>query len=249
MLTKIEAISSCPNCGSNQPIGYNFCGKCGQPNFVIEKEKDEESRRNIKYLLAYIISLIIMLIAGGFTEDSLFTATILTVAYAFFDLAFASIQPRVWNLLLPKLIHFKPLIAIIIIAIVSGFVVSFLMDNLNYALFGETYSLILPFMESNNPLLFGIIIIGVFPAFFEELAFRGFVYNNLDKIAGKKSAMWGSTFLFGLVHFSLLSLIWIIPFGLMLAYFRNKYSTLLYGIVGHFTHNTTSVLIEYYRII
>jgi uncharacterized protein len=93
-----------------------------------------------------------------------------------------------------------------------------------------------------------MIFVAVFPALFEELAFRGFVYNSINNLVGSKSAIWGSAFLFALVHFSLLSLVWLLPFGLLLAYFRNKYSSLLYGIIGHFTHNALVILIEYYQI-
>jgi membrane protease YdiL (CAAX protease family) len=162
------------------------------------------------------------------------------------DLIFAAFQPQVYKLFNVLKIRLLPLIGIISICIVSGFAVSYCMEWLNIVLSDEV-TLYLPiYLHLDHPLIYAIIFTAAFPAIFEEIAFRGFVYDNFKAIGGVRSAIWGSSFLFALVHFSLLSLVWIMPFGLLLAYFRTKYSSLLYGMVGHFVHNTTVVLIEYY---
>ncbi|MGB3589832.1 MAG: type II CAAX endopeptidase family protein [Tunicatimonas sp.] len=211
-------------------------------------KNNQKYRRNLKYLSVYTILSIILLLVAAFTEDSLEILVIWTVAFAIIDLVFAYLQPTVWTLFFSK-IEFKPLMLIVIIGVTTGFLVSLSMDSLNLVLFEESYTSLPLFEDAANPLLLNLVITAMCPAIFEELSFRGFVFTNLDQIAGRKSAVWGSAFLFGLVHFSLLSLVWLIPFGLLLAYFRNRYSTLVYGVVGHFTHNATTILLEYYGLL
>ncbi len=121
------------------------------------------------------------------------------------------------------------------------------MNQLNLYLYGYSDGLMEYFNHLEYPLIMAIIIMAFAPAFFEELAFRGFIFNHIEALGGKNAAIYGSAFIFGLVHFSLLSLIWIIPFGIILAYFRSKYNTILIGMVGHFIHNTLVTLIDYYQ--
>ena len=240
----------CHYCQAEQVAGYNFCSGCGRRNSSIVKTKSREEGAfnwNLKYLAIYSFLSILLLLINTLTEDTLEVLLFSTFFFAFMDVVFASIQPAAWSLFKVNIKKIVPLLTIVPICIVSGVVITYSTDHLNLLLFEEAYSTIYLFYELEHPLLYAIIVMAVFPAVFEELAFRGFVFNSLKAIGGKRSAIWGSAFLFGLVHLSLLSIVWIIPFGLLLAYYRNKHSTIVYGIIGHFTHNTTVVLLEYYE--
>jgi membrane protease YdiL (CAAX protease family) len=70
------------------------------------------------------------------------------------------------------------------------------------------------------------------------------VFNELSKITGIKSTIIISAILFTMLHLSLLSIFWIFPIGLIFGYFRAKYNTLWYGIIGHLIYNSCIVLIE-----
>jgi membrane protease YdiL (CAAX protease family) len=244
-----SAIVICSYCGSEEPEAFKFCTHCGKRNAAItqlEAKKDGWFRKNLNALLVYSIFSIILLLFAAFTEETFETVVIWSLGFALVDLIFAAFQPQVYKLFNVLKIRLLPLIGIISICIVSGFAVSYCMEWLNIVLSDEV-TLYLPiYLHLDHPLIYAIIFTAAFPAIFEEIAFRGFVYDNFKAIGGVRSAIWGSSFLFALVHFSLLSLVWIMPFGLLLAYFRTKYSSLLYGMVGHFVHNTTVVLIEYY---
>ena len=85
-----------------------------------------------------------------------------------------------------------------------------------------------------------------FHVVFEELAFRGYLYNQLRKVTSDKNTIIATAFLFALIHFSFLSLIWIFPFGLLLGYFRKKYNTLWLGMIIHFIHNFIVLMLDYY---
>lgn len=241
----------CSYCDHAQIESFKFCTNCGKRNISFYKSElleDKHHKVNLRLLSIYAIFSIVLLIIAAFTENTLEVLIVWTASFAAIDIVFATIQPSVWELLRVDQVRLIPLLSIILICLCSGFVVSFSMDYINMALFQETTQYIHLFEHLENSLLIAILIIAVFPAIFEELAFRGFVFSNLQVIGGKQSAIWGSTFLFALVHLSLLSFIWLIPFGLLLSYFRKKYSTIIYGIAGHFVHNATVTLIEYYEI-
>lgn len=191
--------------------------------------------------------MIALLLASGFQEETLEFTIFSTIGFAIVDLIFSFLQISVWKLFW-KRISFQLILLMVALGIMTSTVVSVSMDGLNMLLFDEKYEYMPVFYASGQPLLLAIIIVAVFPALFEELAFRGFVFNNLDHLLGRKSAIWASAFLFGMVHFSLISLIWLVPFGIVLAYFRDRYETLTYGCVLHFSHNATAILIEYYGL-
>jgi len=245
------SIVECHNCGAEQKLDYRFCNKCGAQNiksFKNKLKKDRDYNKNLKYLAIYTLILLPLLVISSFTMDEFHLLVIWTISFAVLDIIFASIQPEVWRLFKIGHLKLKPLLLVVLIGLVSAVVVHVSVEKLNLFLDLDTYKYDEIFGGLEYSLIYGIVLIALFPAIFEELAFRGFIFNNLERLAGKKSAIWGSSFLFGLVHFSLLSLYWLIPFGLILAYFRNKYNTLLYGIVGHFVHNATITVIDHYQL-
>jgi membrane protease YdiL (CAAX protease family) len=242
----------CHKCGEQQKSDYRFCNKCGAQNineFRKELKKDSTYNRNLTNLARYTFIILALLVVSYFTGDDLYSFIIWTVCFAIVDIVFGILQPEVWSLFSIKNIKIKPLLLVSLIGISSGFLVFYSIEKLNLLLEIETYNSTEIFKDLEYSLISAIVLTAVFPAIFEEMAFRGFIFNNLTSLAGKRSAIWGSSFLFGLVHFSLLSLYWIVPFGLILAYFRNRYNTIIYGIVGHFIHNSTVVLIEHYELL
>lgn len=240
----------CHVCKHEQSVGYKFCVSCGAKNLSLFKENvtaDNDYNDNLRMLCIYSAIVVIALIVNLLSGHTLELIVGSTLAFALIDLVFAFAQPNVWKVVV-KPISLKPFLWIVPGFLISGILVSFLVDNLNHLLFDEQgwigYTNL--FFDTKNPLLYSLIIMAVFPAVFEELAFRGFLFNNLNKIVGVNSAIWGSAFLFALVHFSLISILWIFPFGLILGQIRKKYSTILYGIMAHFTHNACVITIEYF---
>ncbi len=249
-----EALSKevCPFCAHEQLVHFKYCSNCGKRNSIdikVEHEIDNKFNSNIKFLATYSLLLIVLLLIAALNEQTLEILVLWTACFAIIDAVFATMQVSVWRLLKINTVKMLPLLSIVVICISTGFIVSYSMNHLNRILFHETFNSFQLFQHLEYPLFYATIIMAVFPAFFEELAFRGFVFDNLTFIGGEKSAIWGSTFLFALVHFSMLSFIWLIPFALLLSYYRKKYSSLIYGIIGHFTHNATTLLIEYYELL
>ena len=84
-----------------------------------------------------------------------------------------------------------------------------------------------------------VLFVAIMPALFEELGFRGFLLQKLLQVVDKKQAIFISGFLFAIMHTSFISLFWLIPFGLLLAYIRIKENTIWYAYL--FTFASTSL--------
>jgi membrane protease YdiL (CAAX protease family) len=110
---------------------------------------------------------------------------------------------------------------------------------------GEYY-LIYMFEDSPFPILLSIISTAFFPAFFEELAFRGIIYAQLRKVMGVTATIIVTAVAFSILHMSPLSLIWIFPIGIVTAWLRSRYDTIWYGIILHFTYNSSIVLLYFW---
>jgi membrane protease YdiL (CAAX protease family) len=91
-----------------------------------------------------------------------------------------------------------------------------------------------------------IYSIAITPAIFEELTFRGVMYNLSATILPERFVIVLTACLFAIMHLSLVSMLWLLPFGIFLGYLRKKYNTLWYGVVFHFAFNLTAVVIDLY---
>ena len=97
-----------------------------------------------------------------------------------------------------------------------------------------------------NTFFWVLIFYTVIPPIFEELAFRGFLFNQLRTIVSPSVTILATAFIFALIHFSWISIVWIFPFGIVLGYLRHRYNTLWLGMIIHFIHNLLVVLLDYY---
>ena len=94
---------------------------------------------------------------------------------------------------------------------------------------------------------FAIISIGIIPDLFEGLAIRGTMMNQLLGTTGTWSVIRISSPAFTLLNLSIASLIWMLPFSILLGYNRIRFNTLVYLVLIHLVHNTSIVLIDYYE--
>jgi membrane protease YdiL (CAAX protease family) len=236
----------CSKCQYQNPTNATFCGKCGNKLGISLAKSDYN--RNVKNISVFFFILLTYIAIIHFINfDANYIRTLLV------DLIFATIimifyfinAKNLSNLLKFNRPKRKLLIIIVIIAPLFAMLVSFIADLLNQNIFDENQiTYYEQFINSPAPIVLSILSIGIIPAIFEEIAFRGIVFNELIGIAGLKSTIIISAILFTVLHLSLLSIFWIFPIGLILGYFRAKYRTLWYGIIGHLIYNSSIVLIE-----
>lgn len=130
-------------------------------------------------------------------------------------------------------------------SVAAAFIVSNIADLINLALNEDVFYDYAVFLDTPSPLLLAILFICVQPAIFEEVAFRGFLFNNIGQVTTPGAAVYITGFLFGILHLAIISLLWLVPIGLVFAWLRMRYNTLWYGVAGHFIYNFVITMMEY----
>jgi membrane protease YdiL (CAAX protease family) len=245
-----ESITTCKSC--NEPLNTTarFCNKCGSKADNAKKSVESNYSKRLSLIFGFYFTLLLLVSIIRLTEwgAELFSQLAADITYAIITIGFV-IQnfSEIKNLIRLPSINWKILAAVICSAIAFGWIVSIVSNFLNQSLFDQIGSkYYYAFIDSDYPLLWTVISVAVFPAIFEELGFRGVLFNHIIKISNANAAVIISSLLFTVMHLSFISLLWILPIGLAFAYLRNKYNTLFYGMVGHFTYNAFIVMYEFY---
>jgi membrane protease YdiL (CAAX protease family) len=95
--------------------------------------------------------------------------------------------------------------------------------------------------SSSLPLV--LLAVGVMPGFFEELGFRGWMQSTWRGIVSPRRAIVLTACAFTVVHFSILSIAWLLPMGLWLGFLRERSGSLWPGVIAHAGHNLGMVLL------
>jgi membrane protease YdiL (CAAX protease family) len=93
---------------------------------------------------------------------------------------------------------------------------------------------------SDYKIFIGFVFYAILPAIFEEIFFRGIIFDKLKLIYSVKNSIIISSILFYLIHLvfsSFVSFIYILPLGIFYGYLRHRYNNLFYPIVSHFFYN------------
>jgi uncharacterized protein len=92
-----------------------------------------------------------------------------------------------------------------------------------------------------------IIIIGIIPAFTEELFFRGLILDGLKNNYSKKTAIFISALLFGIIHLNPWQFFGAFIIGSISAWICIETNTILLSIYMHFFNNTLYTITVKYR--
>lgn len=213
--------------------------------FFILKFNDDLHRRriinaiSIQQIKLYLVIASIFLIEYYFINNTYYNIYGASVRSLIVSLYIFLISKNYFNsLFISKIDLKKPLI----IAFVSS-VFALLILNLQDYLF-DLVNRKLPIENgvylSDYKLLIGFVFYASLPAIFEEIFFRGLIFDKLKLIYSTKNAIIISSILFYLIHLvygTFLSFLYIIPLGLFLGYLRDRYNNLIYPIVSHFFYN------------
>ncbi len=86
-----------------------------------------------------------------------------------------------------------------------------------------------------------VFSVAVCAPLFEEIFFRGFLYQGLRKRMGALVAIFGTAAFFAVAHFSPFQTGLVFPLGLLLAYLMEKTGSIIPGVVLHFLTNGTTL--------
>lgn len=145
--------------------------------------------------------------------------------------------------------HFKwyILFGVMAIAAIASCLVSFSVREVNVTFFDTDISYYGAYKIYSYSIPLMLYSIALTPAIFEEMAFRGVMYNYCSSFLDDRLVVAVTAFLFAIMHLSLISLVWLIPFGFFIGHLRRKYNTIWYGVVFHFMFNFTACIVDLYR--
>ncbi|MFV8324493.1 CPBP family intramembrane glutamic endopeptidase [Flavobacterium sp. ZS1P14] len=213
--------------------------------FFILKFNDDLNRKkiindiSIQQIKLYLILASIFLIEYHFINNTYYNIYGVSVRSFIISLYIFLICKNYFNSLFICKIDLKKTL---IIAIISS-VFALLILNLQGYLF-DLVNRKLPIENgvylSDYKMLIGFVFYATLPAIFEEIFFRGLIFDKLKLIYSVKNSIIISSILFYLMHLvygTFLSFLYILPLGFFLGYLRNRYNNLLYPIVSHFFYN------------
>jgi len=157
-----------------------------------------------------------------------------------------------WNTIKPVLVwnnfNWLRLLAYSSIAITSAVFVNYTTSWLNHSIFFIDFNYYLFFKPHKYSIALMVLFTAVLPALLEELAYRGYLLQVLMKVMDKQQAIFITSVLFALVHLSVLSLFWLVPFAWLLGHVAVKEKTIWYGVVIHFLFNLTACFFDLYSL-
>lgn len=241
---------TCVHCNTELADDSKFCRYCGASQVVITE--NDQSRSNVLTILGLFYGLEMLLCLLIQFVDALqrlryyilFDILTTVITLAFVAVSFRHIKYALkWNNF-----SIKKLLIYMVIAVLFSIIVQFFVGMLNRNLFEEEYYYYFTFSRTSYPMLFMLLMIAVQPALVEELGFRGLIMSQLGRILDSKQVIFISAFVFALIHLSIFSMLWIMPFAIFLGYVKEKENTIWYGVVIHFMFNATACIFEFYDL-
>lgn len=224
----------------------NFCPGCGTPRVTAEASGGTW-RDTTNFLWA--AGLIIVYILGShLVEDWVDYKRVLAFDAGFLILV-ASVtvvfHKHLGPSLVPRMIAPGRFALYAGLQLVLSCIVLYTIPRLNAALGTESGDYSWIFLGSPYPLLLSLLSTAVMPALTEELAFRGILFGQLERLTGRASTVIVTAIVFAFIHFSMLSMFWLLPAGLLYGWIRAREGHIWWGVLFHMAHNATVVFTEF----
>jgi len=249
-INQAKETGCCEICDKEVKSYHRFCYNCGSylgsDGMRQSLYKNSGLQPAFSFFFIYLFICLFVHSTDLFDDYSrlfwieLFLAVI-TLLYAAAN--FRSIKP----LLRFRNFTFLRLAGCISLAVIASVVINIIVSKLNISFFGTDAGYYSRYSVYSMPALIMIYSIAINPAIFEELAFRGVIYNYLENFLDEKLVVIVTAFMFAIVHLSLISLFWLVPFGVLTGAMRKRFNTIWYGIIFHFTFNLIAVLFDLYK--
>ena len=247
---EIEEIYTCDECDTRVKGYQRFCYNCGAYLGSNAEQISIFNNSSLQTAFFFYIIYLFVCLTVKYTNwfnsyDRLFWIEILL---AVITILFARINRKSLKPVL-RFNNFNWRILLVIIggAAVFSSAVNIFITRINISIFGTNISLYEGYRIYEFPVLIMFYSIALMPALFEELAFRGILYNYLNTFLDDRLVVMVTGFGFAAIHLNFFSLIWLIPFGILIGSLRRKYNTLWYGVIFHFVFNITACLFDLYR--
>lgn len=247
---QITGTYYCEGCNKEVKSHHRFCYNCGEPLGFNGMHINLYNNPALQAAFSFFCIYLFICLAVHFTDlfnnySKLFWVEIFiaVITLIYVRKNFNSIKP---------LLHFHNfsilrLAGCISLAAIGSVIVNIIVSKLNLSFFGTDSGYYNRYSIYTMPALVMIYSIAVNPAIFEELAFRGVIFNYLNSFLNSRLVVIITGFMFAIVHLNLISLFWLVPFGILVGVMRKRSGTIWYGVIFHFTFNFIAVLFDLYK--
>ena len=240
----------CTNCNAPVKAHHRFCYNCGAYQGA---DADTINLFNNSYLqsaffffIVYLFICLMVHFTNWFDDyDKLFWIEIFLAAFTVYhvlrnykDMKYVL---RFNNFLWGRVVGVAGL------AMMFSTVVSYIVAKTNTSFFGTQVSYYSRYSVYAMPVTVMIYSVALNPAIFEELAFRGVLYNYLNKFLNERLVVIVTGVVFAVIHLNFFSLFWLVPFGLLIGLIRKRFDTIWYGVIFHFVFNLVACLFDLYN--
>ncbi len=236
----------CYKCGKENLPDASFCVECGNQFRGEKVDYYDVNKDHYVQTIGLFLCVVLIIVTALVTHlpllqhEFLFHGLLLGTI-----VAFAAKDFKGFAGLFRFTFHLKPILLIVCITPLLAAVVAIVAGFLNTAIGAETESLYVTYMlNTPNMYLYGIVFVAILPGLLEEFLFRGILFNHLLKLTTPRITILITGILFAFVHFSVFSLLWLLPIGLFLGYLRLRYRSIFYSIFFHIFYNASIFFIE-----
>jgi len=196
-----EPMLACPKCQGVIQETDTFCGHCGNllaatPDHVRREDVFDVLTPTLAYYFITLVLLCIYKLTSVFPEgfEGIVVITVIDVAIviAFWGNYFQTLRP----LFSLRGLSLKVMALTIVGAMVGSVVVSVVAEWINLSIQDDVFYSTYLFEDTKYPFLLSTLFIAVQPAIFEEVAFRGFLFDNLSKVTPTRSTVYVTAFVF-----------------------------------------------------
>ncbi len=236
----------CLACSAPMAEAARFCSRCGS---AVDAARHPPRWPELKVALQLWVLLV--LASGGVgvamhlahSDSPAFELTT-TIALVVLVVGFAlPMRRQLAPLLSPARVAPRALVAALLAA--AGLLVFIHLYLAALSLLGLHAMSMLDQYEANQwPLWSALLLIGVAPAVFEEIGFRGIIHERLLRVGGPREALVLQAAMFSIIHLLPASFVSHFVIGLVLGWLRQRTRSLLPGMVTHYVYNATLLFIE-----
>lgn len=234
----------CPHCGTKTSTSARYCAHCGKNVSVGVVSTAIDISRIRDLILIFVAIALIITLPGLFYDGSMFGPYIQVFTVIFFLLAMSLMILYRRDMFPLLLFRGNTRRFLTYFAIQLG--ITSLILIISYFLHINGFENVESDFDATSPHTFWLVVvlIAVFPPLTEEVLFRGILFNQVQKLSSARTAIVTTAILFGFVHLSIFSYLWLVPYGFFLAWIRHREQQIWYGIFFHFFHNFTVTLFD-----
>jgi uncharacterized protein len=250
MEAQTPILHQCEECQHPVKDHHRYCGNCGAYLGSQEVKVNIFNNLSLRTVFAFYFLYLLICLTVKHTRwfnnyDQMFW---IEMVLAVITLRFAWVNRRqIVPVLRFNNFRWQTITVVAILAMTASMIVSISMREVNLSFFGSEVHYYNAYKMYWFPTAIMIYSIAIMPAIFEELAFRGVLFNYCTHFLDERLVVAVTAFLFAIMHLSLLSLVWLLPFGFYIGHLRRKYNTLWYGVAFHFVFNLTACLVDLYK--